>query len=215
MESPKIIALSGKMGTGKTAVAEWLAAALPAARRLSFGDLVKWEVSQMFCFPLHWCYRAKEALIQPTPETRSKGLTETMTVREIMQWYGTEVVRAVDPNYWIDGMRHTTNCLRANYIIIDDVRFPNEAEFVHDQGGLLVRLYPYTGYREPADGTLHESETALDEFTQWDIVYRPAFGEAEAVAASILAYIRKRTTKEGTNPEKYAYGGAAWLPCTA
>ena len=54
--------------------------------------------------------------------------------------------------------------------IIDDIRFPNEASWVRHNRGLLVRL---DVVHNPLEGeaSTHESETALDDWTDWDGVY--------------------------------------------
>lgn len=52
----------------------------------------------------------------------------------------------------------------ATGVYIADVRFPDEADFVRDQGGILFRIErPAT---DPLAGT-HASETALDDYTRW------------------------------------------------
>lgn len=211
MDSPALIGLSGKMGAGKTTVADRLLACVPRARRLSFGDRLKAEAASLFSFPVEWCYSGKHRRLPVTMGRYALGMPHDMTIRELLQWYGTEVGRARNPGRWIEAVKQSMNGLKADLIVIDDVRFPNEADFIREHGGLLARLHPFTGGAERDKGALHESETALDGYPHWDVVYRPAFGEADAVADSLLAYFRKRATKEGTNPGKFTHsaGGAA------
>lgn len=66
------------------------------------------------------------------------------TTRHAMQTLGTEWGRhCIGDNFWIDIMRsaHSAN-LNAGYraMIIDDVRFLNEAQAIKDLGGILVRV---------------------------------------------------------------------------
>ena len=49
--------------------------------------------------------------------------------------------------------------------IISDVRFPNEARAVKDRNGILIRLNRNTGLE-----SMHESETALDNYDDWDYI---------------------------------------------
>lgn len=54
-------------------------------------------------------------------------------VRRLWERFGTEVMRAEDPNYWVRQAARTIEDLRlkgATKIVVSDVRFPNEAEFI-------------------------------------------------------------------------------------
>jgi len=63
--------------------------------------------------------------------------------------------------------------------IISDVRFPNEVQAIKDRGGLLIKVQRHCkecnglGYHKMDCGIgrlEHESETALDNYKDWDIV---------------------------------------------
>ena len=58
--------------------------------------------------------------------------------------------------------------------IITDTRFPNEMEAVKKHSGLVIKverdLLLRKGYSKPTESDLHPSETALDEYTEWDYV---------------------------------------------
>ena len=84
-----------------------------------------------------------------------------MTVREFLQKFGTCVREGVDNLFWIketfanvDGWRN---------VIIADVRFPEEVNAIKERGGLIIRLE-----RNDAGAGNHISETALDDYTDWD-----------------------------------------------
>ncbi len=49
--------------------------------------------------------------------------------------------------------------------IISDVRFPNEAKAIKDRNGILIRVNRNIGLE-----FMHESETALDNYNDWDYV---------------------------------------------
>ncbi|BDX35478.1 dNMP kinase [Thermus phage MN1] len=61
-------------------------------------------------------------------------------VRTLLQYLGTEVGRAYKEDYWIEVARPVVETyLREGIkVAIPDVRFPNEAEFVHSLGGVVV-----------------------------------------------------------------------------
>ena len=85
-----------------------------------------------------------------------------MTVREFLQRLGTAVRKEIDPEFWVKALFNTYT---KNNIIIADVRFPNEAEAIKARGGKLIRIE-----RPGAGAGNHISETALDDYTGWDIV---------------------------------------------
>lgn len=189
----QIIGISGKMGVGKTTVARMLCELIPGAERIAFGDILKREMAGIFGVPLGYFYDRKEMNVAATPERRAAGMTQSMTVRELMQWYGTEVVRKENPDYWVHAMREKLRNMRATGVpvaIIDDVRFPNEAALIKELGGSLIRINPYQGYEKDS---AHLSETALDAYAAWDACFAPEYGE---VALSDVAGTISKTFKK-------------------
>lgn len=59
-------------------------------------------------------------------------------VRYLMQHYGTEVRRGDNPKYWT--LLWIENMPTADIVLVDDVRFMNEANAVKSKDGILVRL---------------------------------------------------------------------------
>lgn len=85
-----------------------------------------------------------------------------MTVREFLQKLGTAVRKEIDPDFWVKALFNTYH--KGN-VIIADVRFPNEAEAIKERGGILIRIE-----RPGAGAGEHVSETALDDYTGWNII---------------------------------------------
>lgn len=86
-----------------------------------------------------------------------------VTPRKIMQTLGTEWGRAaVAANLWVDMAMdaYRYNAARGNRTVIDDLRFPNEAEAILNAGGTLIKIVR----PQAAEGTQHVSEGALEEF---------------------------------------------------
>lgn len=83
-------------------------------------------------------------------------------VRRHLQWLGTNVVRRVRETYWVDQGIERARAARAagKHVIITDIRFPNEAEAVWSQAGMVVKtVRPGLGGGENGG---HSSETSID-----------------------------------------------------
>ena len=183
-----IIGISGKQGSGKSTLTELLLERLgPGWKRASLGDALKQEVSEVFNIPLDLMYtqEGKNTLVvipRSVMDRYPKVFKRTTyLVREVLQLWGTDVRRAEDPTYW-------TRRLTAGgeNVIVDDIRFIDEAEFICSEGGWLFRLETFPGYVVPATGA-HASETDLDGYPGFDEVFRPEFGKLAEVADTIMS----------------------------
>ena len=116
------------------------------------------------------------------------GLT-AVTVRRILQWWGTEYRRAQDPDYWTKAWARKISQYDPNttHILIDDVRFINELNSIKEQGGLIVKI-ERPGFNGANN---HASETALDDYRDWDAVLRndgslhQFYGKLETLSAEL------------------------------
>lgn len=81
--------------------------------------------------------------------------TKPPAMRALMQNYGTEVRRRDDDEYWCQQWQ---NALPEGNVVVDDVRFQNEAERVIDEGGILIRIKR----SDVQTGGNHSSETEQD-----------------------------------------------------
>jgi len=85
-----------------------------------------------------------------------------MTVREILQFVGTELFRSqMDPDVWVKSV-YRKPWEENDIVIVADCRFPNEAAFAKEHG-LLILIERDTGLA--SDG--HASETALDVYKDY------------------------------------------------
>lgn len=82
-----------------------------------------------------------------------------MTAREFIQFLGTEIMRKMYHNVWVQKMMTQIKMEKPKIAVITDIRFPNEADTVFDEGGYLLRLD-----RELLKVDIHESETAMDDY---------------------------------------------------
>ena len=134
MTLPRLIGLySPAPGCGKTAAADLL----NGHTRVSFAAPLKIAVLNMLndlgLNGFHYVYKDKEAII---PELG-------VSARHMMQTLGTEWGRAcIHPDFWVMIARADARRIMAygRSVVIDDVRFANEAAMIRELGGELWRI---------------------------------------------------------------------------
>ena len=156
MSLPRLIGLySPAPGCGKTIVASFFI----EHERVSFAAPLKRAVWNMLIDlgvieSFRYVYTDKEAII---PELG-------VSARHMMQTLGTEWGRAcIHPDFWVMIARAETQRIMVygGSVVIDDVRFPNEATMIRDLGGELWRIErPGIAYNGD-----HESEGGLEDIT--------------------------------------------------
>lgn len=87
-----------------------------------------------------------------------------MTVREVLQFVGTEIGRRMYDNVWIDATFRKIQKSDCDFVIFTDARFHNELDYLRKYGAVLVYLL-----RQPIRvGLEHSSETQLTTYKNWD-----------------------------------------------
>jgi hypothetical protein len=169
-----IIGFSGKAQTGKTTCANHLAS-ITGGVVLSFADQLRDEVENLFDIPQS---------LQRDPVMKANMLVKmgrrSMTLRECLQFWGM-IRRQGNENYWVDRLLDRVG---PGPTIIDDVRYRNEAQAIYSRGGILIRLNPHEQW-EPITGSDHISETDLDDYSYFDAVYNPGYGQLTGVAEDV------------------------------
>lgn len=142
-----IIGLAGSAGSGKDTAARIIRAET-GYRRLSFAAPMRAMVSDIFDLTDDQIHdrTLKEQII---PEW---GLSP----RQMMQRFGTEVVRSLHPDVWVRYARRIIERSDAPGWIMTDCRFQNELAMVRDMGGVVWWI-------ERQSGTPHQhsSETTI------------------------------------------------------
>ena len=145
----KLIGLTGKARAGKTTVANYLWVDHGFVH-LSFAGPLKMAAKHIFGLKEHQLEdESKELLIEHWK----------LTPRQMFQKLGTEAVRNVFGNdTWVKRMALSLAEVRAtDDVVISDVRFPEEAEFIVRQGGVLVEIVRRDAGLSGAEGG-HASE---------------------------------------------------------
>lgn len=81
-----------------------------------------------------------------------------MTAREFMQYFGSEIMRKIYSNIWIDNTIKRIKKEGSELAILCDVRFPNEISAIKENGGNVIKL------TRSIHKDIHQSELALDNF---------------------------------------------------
>lgn len=156
-----VIAITGKLNTGKDTAAEVLKSL--GCISFSFADPLKVCVQELFGY-------SADVLWGPSQN-------RTPEVRSILQELGTDFARKYRPNIWIDKMRERIQlCLeggidfydlvsdseieKAKGIVVPDVRFPNEAAMLYsDLNAFTIRIVRPGNYSLSSDSAAqHASE---------------------------------------------------------
>lgn len=139
----------------------------PFIKLYSFADHLKWICVKLFDIPEECVFGTDEQKNQTQDHLRWElmpGHVTThhgygsMTAREFMQFFGTDIMRNIHESVWVNSCLRTINKEQSQVAIIADLRFPNEADKVKAAGGVLMRAT-----RNSLDDS-HSSETALDDY---------------------------------------------------
>ena len=64
----------------------------------------------------------------------------SMTAREFLQYFGTDICRHMYENVWVDTVLRRIDAEKPELALISDVRFPNEVKCIQDRGGFVIGL---------------------------------------------------------------------------
>lgn len=176
-DSPLVIGLAGRAYAGKTTIGNHLAAVY-GFQRLAFADALKHMLIEAGMCTWDECYKDK-----------------TEKSRWLLQKVGTEIFRKqVHADFWV---QQTAKCVKqlvdaGKSVVLDDIRFPNEAKLVHAYlgRGALIKVERYntdgTPYRnsDMAEGNEHDSERLVDSLNV-DYIIRANSGDVDGLLKQI------------------------------
>jgi len=156
--SRKIVAFGHRKRVGKNTAAEMLSELLldRGIQIVSFASQLKAVCAQLY----GWDGLQSEAYYETHPDMRDLPLhTVCKSPRTIWIEVGNKL-REVHPGTWVDLLFESTGDAD---LIITDLRYPNEAQAVHDRGGICVKIS-----RPDLPNTDDVADCALEYFGQWD-----------------------------------------------
>ena len=152
----------------------------PYVKAYSFADPLKEMCMNLFGLTYAQCYGTDEDKNTPTkiqwkdffftmaPTSivavkENKRENVNLTAREVLQQFG-GLCRRINPDCWAEACLHRIQSEECPFAIITDARFPNEMDLLKSVGAKSIRLErsPFTD--------LHESETALDNYEDFDVI---------------------------------------------
>lgn len=202
-----IIGFAGKKGSGKSAACQYLEQY--GFKTINFADPLKEMAAEISGIPLKAFYdqSTKEApdkfyvhgskllkalykrgIFKTNKNIYLDDIYEMKSIREFLQWLGTDVVRSHNPDYWVDALAIRLE-LKQNFCI-GDVRFENEANMIKSKGGYIVKIY------RPNDAAndQHISE-AIDLTADFEIYNTGSLEDLQNQLDSILTIIYSQHNK--------------------
>ena len=172
MDKPYLIGLSGKIHSGKSTVAKALAERHGFVVR-GFADALKQDVEGMGF------------------EREVVRYSKPPAVRSLLQAYG-QAKRLFNEHYWIERLENAISlCKPGTVFVIDDLRFPNEFEWIKSKDGVCIRI-------ERPDYPVQSndySETALDNVHTFDHTVYGACGAVDDLIEHVEDCLWFETTK--------------------
>lgn len=195
-----LIGLGAKARQGKNYVADYMKAEDSRVKTYAFADELK-----LYCKEHHDELVPQWQIWHTTKQYPVKKEDPIYGYTPILQWYGTEIARKADPDTWVKALDARISRENPEIAIVTDVRFPNEAQYIKEKGGYLVKVV-----RLNSDGTQwidagrdpnHPSETALNDFQGWDFELEVQDGDLETLksySVGVLNAVKLWKEFEGT-----------------
>lgn len=186
-----IIGISGKLYSGKDTLAKYL---------MRYTE----EIAGVYFETKSFAYKLKKmgAYLTNTPEEwwftqegKNKMLPDWgITIGQFQQKLGTEAMRdSIHKNGWVIALMSEYQFY--SKWIVTDVRFPNEADAIKNNNGILIRIEgDPTGERKKSTRDLnHPSETSLDQYPNFDYKIHniTPISYLEQQAKSIVMYLHQ------------------------
>jgi hypothetical protein len=155
-KSKLIIGFGYKAQSGKDTAADYLVKE-HQFMRVAFADTLKESCRAVFNFSTEQLYGELKQTIDPF---------WNKTPREYLQIIGDGFRKFIDPLIWVKAIERKTQLIKGN-IVIADIRYLNEIIFIHNIGGMAVKINR-NHYELRDKQATHTSEVELDGYKEWD-----------------------------------------------
>ncbi|RLI62850.1 MAG: hypothetical protein DRO67_06785 [Candidatus Asgardarchaeum californiense] len=170
--SKLILGICGKARSGKDTFANYLIECFAKHHdvdvyRTAFADILKFMCKEHFNLSDDQLWGDKKEVVDKR-FVLSEEENTYWTPRTIMQSFG-EFYRSIDKDYWVKALDKHLKTVENEYVVITDLRYENECEYVKNNAGLLIRISRKD--KPLISNTSHSSETSLDNlpYSYFDI----------------------------------------------
>jgi len=182
-----VIGISGKIRAGKSKVAKDLSEILrkrgKQVEQKSFAFPIYKILSEMYETSIDKIKDEKQAKVPIYINTRTTESGFVMSdFRKLLQLIGNGLREYGDSDVWVDVLFGCNNTKiisdltgNADVVwVIEDLRYPNEAQRIRDLNGMLIRVE-----RNEHQPNSHVAENSLDDWTDWDVIIDNNFNKDE------------------------------------
>jgi Ni2+-binding GTPase involved in maturation of urease and hydrogenase len=168
MANINIIGFTGKIGAGKSTAVQILHDHLVSNKRnivvtMNFEDPLKEAIKHLFNFTDEQVYGDEQ------DELTWNG---SKSARQVLQWLGTDVMRKNTPDHFVILMNARIESLRRElqendecWVLIGDVQYKNEEDFIHTAEGKEIRILREMSTHVLEQGLSFYDDTVLNDGT--------------------------------------------------
>ena len=133
MKTKTMIGLVGKKGSGKDTMADFLVSDY-GYRKLAMADPLKKACKILFDF--------SDAQLSDHQEKERVDERWGISPRQAFQTMGTDLIRKhIFDDFWLRRADMEVGHYLEENMVVSDIRFPNEAQWVKNHGGILIRIH--------------------------------------------------------------------------
>lgn len=186
-----IIGISGKARSGKDTFALMLTEELnkryyPPFVMMAFANELKTRCQEAFDLSYEQLWGDDKEVLD---KRYMKASEQYWTAREIMQDYGA-FYRTIDGKFWVKNLFKVIEEKEYTNVIITDVRYVNEADYIINNGGYVIRVDRDS--KDDVHNMQHPSEIELDNYKRFDftVVNNLGLDELKQSAADVARFLQ-------------------------